>query len=230
MTWLDLPKLALDTETTGIDPETDRIVTVAIGRSQRAGDWTLIEDSLVNPGIPIPAEATKVHGITDEQAAEGSPPAEVLESVHEILTQAVERHIPVVAHNAPFDLTLLDREMRRHLSTPLPSGLIVLDTLALFRRFDFTTGGRKLESLASRHGIKFPAHNAAADALAAVQLLHIIAAANDLLPLVNPRDLHERQAVWAPAQQRAAHYKRIGNGGASTLTDTWPLIPWKDAA
>lgn len=69
-----MPLLSLDCESTGLAIESDRIVTIAIGRSTGPGDWNPIEDSLINPGVPIPAEATKVHGITDEDAAKGSPP------------------------------------------------------------------------------------------------------------------------------------------------------------
>lgn len=225
MTWLHSPILAMDTETTGTNVESDRIVTIAIGRSTGPGDWNLIEDSLINPGVPIQADATKVHGITDEDAAKGSPPRDVLESVHEILTQAAERRVPVVAHNVPYDATIVDREMRRHLGRGLPEGLLWLDTLVLFRRFDYSTGSRSLEHLAYRNGITFPAHNAAEDAKAALRLLHILASQNDLLPLASVHALQERQAAWYAAQQLAAHHKRLGNGQIQAAPSTdWPLI------
>ena len=230
MNWLTQPILSLDTETTGTDPESARIVTIAIGRSVRAGEWTLIEDSLINPGVPIEANATRVHGITDEQAAEGASPVEVLESVREILGQAAERSVPVVIHNAPYDLTLLDREMQRHLGHPCPIPPII-DTLVLFRRFDLGTGSRTLEQLAYRNGITFPAHNAAADALASLRLLHILAGENDLLPIVRPSDLHAKQAAWYEAQTLAAHHRRLGNGHVEPAPNTsWPLIPMEVSA
>jgi len=230
VTWLRMPLLSLDCESTGLAIESDRIVTIAIGRSTGPGDWNLIEDSLINPGVPIQADATKVHGITDEDAAKGSPPAEVLESVHEILTQAYVREIPVVGHNLTYDFTVLDREMRRHLGHGVTVPL-VLDTLVLFRRFDHTTGSRTLEQLAYRNGITFPAHNAAADALAALKLLHILAGENDLLPLVHPSDLHAKQAAWYEAQTLAAHHRRLGNGHVEPAPNTsWPLIPMEVAA
>lgn len=226
MSWLTSPLLAVDTESTGTNPESDRIVTLAIGRSAGPGDWTLIEDSLINPGMPIPPDATRVHGITDEQAAQGADPAEVLSSVLDILTQAAERRVPIVAHNVPYDATLIDRELRRHLGHGLPDGLLWLDTLVLFRRFDLTTGSRTLESLAHRHGITFPAHNAAADALASLRLLHILAGDNDLLPLVPVSYLQERQRAWSEAQQLAAEYRRRGNGHAPQPIETgWPVRP-----
>lgn len=230
MTWLHSPILAMDTEATDKTPETARIVTIAIGRSVRAGDWTLIEDSLINPGVPIEADATRVHGITDEDAAKGASPTEVLESVHEILSQAYVREIPVVGHNLTYDFTVLDREMRRHLGHGVTVPL-VLDTLVLFRRFDHTTGSRTLEQIAYRNGITFPAHNAAADALAALKLLHILAGENDLLPLVRPSDLHAKQAAWYEAQTLAAHHRRLGNGHVEPAPDTsWPLIPMEVSA
>lgn len=230
MSWLHSPLLAIDTETSGLAVETDRIITIAIGRSTGPGDWNLIEDSLINPGVPIEADATRVHGITDEDAAKGSPPAEALESVHEILSQAYVREIPVVGHNLTYDFTVLDREMRRHLGHGVTVPL-VLDTLVLFRRFDHATGSRTLEQLAYRNDIIFPAHNAAADALASLKLLHILAGENDLLPLVHPSDLHAKQAAWYEAQTLAAHHRRLGNGHVEPAPNTsWPLIPMEVAA
>ena len=131
----------------------------------------------------------------------------------------------MVAHNAAYDLTVLDREFRRHVGEPIPDGLIVLDTLCLFRRFDWTTGGRSLGKLAERHGITFPAHDAEADALASLRLLHILAALNDTLPLIPADVLHEAQRMWWVAQQDAAESNALGDGRTFTRQDCWPMIP-----
>jgi DNA polymerase III subunit epsilon len=229
MTWLTEPLCALDTETTGTDPETASLLTCCIGLSAGVGRW-LPRNWQANPGKPIPPEATKVHGITDEQASDWPGPAAVLAEIYEDLIDAAD-DTPIVGHNLLYDLTLLDREMRRHLGKPLPTGLIVLDTLVLFRRFDLTTGSRSLVQLASRHGITFPAHEAEADALASLRLLHILAADNDLLPHVDPQTLHHLQADWFAAQILAAHYRRLGNGQASEPPNTdWPIITNGDPA
>jgi len=111
MTWLNGPLLALDTETTGTDPESARIVQVCVGMSQRPGHWEPWT-RILNPGVPIPTEATHVHGITDARAAEeGMDPREALAHVHLTLSQAAERGVPVVAHNAAYDQLILDRVM-----------------------------------------------------------------------------------------------------------------------
>lgn len=186
-------------------------------------------DARRRPGVPIPAEAAAVHGYTDERVRiEGVRPANALPYVFEELTSAAETQTPIVAHNAPFDLTLLDREFRRHLGKPLPAGLTVLDTLALFRRFDWTTGGRSLGKLAGRHGITFPAHDAEADALASLRLLHILADANDLLPLIDADVLHRAQVGWWVQQQDAVEARAAGSGTPFTRQNHWPLIPATD--
>lgn len=61
---LTRPLFVIDAETTGVDPKNDRIVELGF---QQWGPEGLVKEwrSLVNPGVPIPASATKVHGITD---------------------------------------------------------------------------------------------------------------------------------------------------------------------
>jgi len=69
---LTRPLFVLDTETTGTDPRTDRIVEIGFQRWDATGmtkEWR----ALVNPGIPIPPEATKIHHITDEMVVNAPP-------------------------------------------------------------------------------------------------------------------------------------------------------------
>ena len=69
-----------DLETTGIDVETDRIVTAHVGLLDASGTVIRARDWIADPGIEIPAGATAVHGITTARArAEGRPAAEVIE-------------------------------------------------------------------------------------------------------------------------------------------------------
>ena len=230
MSWLDSPLLALDTESTGTDPTEARIVQITVGMSVGPGDWHPWT-RIGNPGVPIPDASAKIHGYTDTRVqTEGTTPSAALTKAYATLTDTAHRGIPVVAHNAAFDLTLLDREFRRHLGEPIPDGLIVLDTLCLFRRFDWTTGGRSLSKLAARYDITFPAHDAEADALASLKLLHILAVMNDLLPLITPATLHEAQQGWWVQQQDTAEARALGSGTAFERQDCWPLIPFTDGA
>ena len=230
MTWLDQPLLALDTETTGRDPESARIVTMCAGVSPRPGAWEPTSWR-VNPGIPIPAGASAVHGITDEDVANEPSGAAAVEPIWNHLADSAS--LPIVGHNLAYDMTVLDREFRRHLGKGVPDGLRCVDTLVLFRRFDFTTGGRRLETLADRYGITLNAHDAAADALASLRVLHILARENDLLPLVSIADLQPLQAKWHAAHIEAARQKRISRGQEAPPESTdWPIrhFPERTAA
>ena len=118
--------IAFDLETTGIKPQIDAIVEIGAvlfeGNQPQKSYGTLI-----NPGIPIPKEASSVHGITDEMVREKP-------SVEEVLADFAHfcGSLPLVAHNAPFDFKFLLKEITQHRSLA-PSG-VVLDTLPLARR------------------------------------------------------------------------------------------------
>ena len=65
---LDRPLVFFDIETTGLDLKNDRIIELAFIKLTPQGD-VLERTRRFNPGIPIPAEATAVHGITDADVA-----------------------------------------------------------------------------------------------------------------------------------------------------------------
>lgn len=69
---LDRPVVVFDTETTGVNPRSDRIVEIAcvkISPDGRREEWV----RRVNPGVPIPPASTAIHGIRDEDV-KGLPP------------------------------------------------------------------------------------------------------------------------------------------------------------
>jgi len=91
----------VDVETTGFSPVTDRIVELAcvlVDGDRVAGRW----GTLVNPRMPIPADATAVHGITDRMVA-GAP--DVAFALHKARSLSDGRTI--AAHCAHFDLSFV---------------------------------------------------------------------------------------------------------------------------
>jgi DNA polymerase-3 subunit epsilon len=117
--------IAFDLETTGTKPQDDMIVEIGAvvfdGAQVVKGYGTLID-----PGRPIPADASAVNGITDDMVR-GKP------RISEVLSDFAEfcGDLPLVAHNAPFDYKFLLEDIKLHESAA-PAGL-VLDTLPLSR-------------------------------------------------------------------------------------------------
>ncbi|MFD8866062.1 exonuclease domain-containing protein [Streptomyces sp. NPDC059590] len=224
-----------DLETTGISVETDRIVTACVVQCggkhpTQSATW------LADPGIDIPEGAAKVHGITTEQArAEGQPAGQVVEQVVAALVQVVNSGIPIVAMNASFDLTMLDREARRHRVMPLTDRvgdqLRVIDPRVLDKKIDrYRRGGRKLEDLCRSYEVKLDgAHSADADAIAACRVAWRIAQQEPAIGNASLDFLHEKQIDWAREQAESlADYFRRTPGKehqADGVRTEWPLIP-----
>lgn len=183
MGWHGGPLVGFDTETTGVDVGSDRIVTAAVVR--RAAGTTSARTWLVDPGVPIPAGATAVHGISTEHArAHGRPPREALEEVASALVTAWRAGIPVVAFNAAYDLSLLDFELARHGLPTVPQRLgrpagPVIDPLVLDRAEDrYRPGKRRLGDLCAVYGVATPdaLHAAHVDVVATLDVLERIVA------------------------------------------------------
>ena len=84
---MDRPVAVFDLETTGIDPDKDRIVQIAIIRVEPDGRRTTFE-TMVNPEVPIPPEATKVHGIKDSDVQDKPTFSQIRKEVEEYLKDA----------------------------------------------------------------------------------------------------------------------------------------------
>jgi len=219
-TLADRQLLGFDLETTSADPRTARIVTAAIvPAGGQALTW------LADPGVPIPAEATAIHGITTARArAEGAPAREVAWEVRWALERLWSEGGVVVAYNASYDLTLLAAELRRHGLPPLPLGP-VLDPLVLWRHAErYRRGKKTLGDAVERFGITLTdAHSALADAQAAVEVTRALDALVGWSAWT-PDEAMRRQAAWHRewATHFAEWFTSVG-GDASGVDPVWPM-------
>ncbi|MDF3149822.1 exonuclease domain-containing protein, partial [Streptomyces sp. T21Q-yed] len=180
--WYEGPLAAFDTETTGVDVETDRIVSAAVVVQDAPGTRPRVTRWLVNPGVPVPEAATAVHGLTEEHLQRnGRWPAPVMHEIAEELAGQAAAARPLVVMNAPFDLTLLDRELRRHRASSLDhwfeaTPLLVLDPRVLDKHLDrYRKGRRTLTDLCAHYEVTLDgAHDAAADALASLEVVRAV--------------------------------------------------------
>ncbi|RGE17952.1 exonuclease domain-containing protein [Leucobacter sp. wl10] len=216
-----------DTETTGVDTSRARIVSATIALLGPAGEASERYDWLLDPGIEIPPAAVQVHGISTEIArASGIDAAVGVQQIVAQLLEMIERGFPVVAYNAPFDLSLLAAEAERH-GVALPSGLSpVIDPLILDKQFDrYRKGKRTLEAVAAHHGVGIgSAHDAGDDAIAAGRVLQRIARKySDVIP-EDLEELHRAQVGWAAAQAESfQEYMRRVRDPSFIADGRWPM-------
>jgi DNA polymerase-3 subunit epsilon len=165
---VDVTFCVIDLETTGGNRNEDAITEVGAVRV-RGGECHGTFQTLVNPGRAIPPQITMLTGLTDTLVAPAPRIEAVLPSLLEFIGDAV-----VVGHNVGFDLAFVRNALERSGRTPLTP--TVVDTLALARRLvrDEVPDCR-LGTLASRLRLDHrPSHRALDDALATVDLLHLL--------------------------------------------------------
>ncbi len=163
--------VAVDLETTGLDPAKDEIVSVGwVALSGERIDLATAAHRLVAPTRAVPEQSAVLHAITDDVAARGAPPRAVLAELLAVLAGKV-----LVAHNASFELDFLRAACARAFGGRFLSPAV--DTLALGIRWlqrrntAFAPRELRLDALRRRHNLpRYRAHDALSDALAAAEL------------------------------------------------------------
>jgi DNA polymerase III subunit epsilon len=156
--------VVLDTETTGLDSATDKVIELALVKfeySRATGEVGRVlgdYDGLEDPGVPIPPESTALHGITDEMVRG----QRLDEAAVEALLDGVGI---VIAHNAGFDRPFVERRLPGFASLAWGCSLreVPWESVGI--------GSAKLEYLAYRYGFFFDAHRAEIDCRAALEVL-----------------------------------------------------------
>jgi DNA polymerase-3 subunit epsilon len=199
--WIAGPLLAFDLETTGVDPNTARPVSYAFVTYENG----IVVDTvyrLVNPGVPIPTEATAIHQITDEMVHDsGIPLDDAIAMCCAQLCDASTAGIPVVGMVLRYDLTVvatLDQSFGHCGLQPPHWGGPALDVSVIDRRLDkYRKGRRTLSDLCTEYGVEVGEarmHNAATDATLSVRVLQQLANRYPVLTRTDLKTLTLRQA------------------------------------
>lgn len=162
----------LDTETTGLDKNAEIIEIGVVG-----ADGETLYESYVRPSQPIPAEATRLHGISNDTVQKALAWPSVWAGVRQHLINR-----PIGIYNAEFDLRLMRQSMERY-RLPWRENLNWFDILQLYAEYRgiWDPARRsyrffKLEEAGRQLGIPIPnAHRAVTDALLARAVLHRLA-------------------------------------------------------
>lgn len=191
--WTELPFLVVDTETTGLDKTTHRVIEIA---------WVLFEARkeiasdarLCSVPDPIPEEITDITGISSAMLIDQPGFEFHIDSFLEAASKAAF----IVAYNANFDRLFIEAEFAR--AGKIMPQFTWVDPCVYIREFDRYQKGKKLSDAAARWGVSLNgAHRALADAKAAGHLLL------KLMPHLKASSLSELitlQNGWQQDQER----------------------------
>jgi DNA polymerase-3 subunit epsilon len=189
----DRPLVVFDLETTGADRLTDRIVEIAALRFGPAGAVATFE-SRVNPGVKIPRESTRIHGITDADVATAPFFCEIAGRILEFFGDA-----DLAGYNVrSFDVPLLVREFElANVVLPLENRRVV-DIQTIYFKKEPRDLAAAVRFFAGREHTS--AHSALADVIASAEVL-----AGQFRRYADlPRDVAALHELSRPAESRFA--------------------------
>lgn len=190
--------VSVDTETTGTDPQTARVVEFGaclFEDGQPGRSW----QRLFHPGVPIPREASAVHGLCDQHVAR-CPPLSSWAQLPALLRSDRLCGYNLLAYDGP----VLAAEAQRHLGLTLTVG--GLDPLVFVRWHWRHLRRRNLGAVAAHLGIELTAaHSAAADARCAGEVL-VELVRQGLVPCARPDALRLQAALAAELDEERARW------------------------
>lgn len=230
MSWIQGPFLGFDTETTGVDVTSSRLVTAALVWRQDGTDT--VSTWLADPQVDIPESATNVHGISTQFAREnGQNVAEVLEDVLARLAAAVHQGVALVAFNGSFDLQLLHNEAKRHGVATLEDRLggpltAYLDPLVIDRAADrYRRGKRTLKDLIGVYQVT-PRDNLHTAEVDVQGTLDVLEAQLQRFPALGQMSLPE-MFQWQQSEHRkwARNFNEFlrSKGRIGDVAESWPM-------
>ena len=211
--------LSFDLETTGVDPQTAKIVTSALVsiRGKERDDLEMLAD----PGIEIPEQASAVHGITTEYAREhGKPHDEVLAETIRRIRQGWEDGATLIVYNATYDLSVL-RALEPSFTVDGP----VFDPFVVDKEKNkFRKGKRTLENVCAHYNVPLDnAHEAAADAVAAARVAWKLTREFPELVEMTSDELMLAQSTWYYQSQVELQAWFEKQGKSTSVNNNWPI-------
>ncbi|MFJ2115868.1 MULTISPECIES: 3'-5' exonuclease [unclassified Streptomyces] len=232
--WYEGPLAAFCTGTTGADTEQDRIISASLVVQDMADIRPRVTRWLIDPGVELPPVAVEAHGLTaDFLHRNGRWPAPVIEEIGRALGGQCAAGRPLVVMNAPFHLTVLDRELRRHRASALARALegvplCVLDPRVLDSHLDrYRKGRRALTDLCAHYGVKpGGAYGGELTALSALEVTRAIGRRfAPRMQRLSAAELHTLQTYWYKEGARGTRHWLPLPGTEEPAAPTWPLRP-----
>ncbi len=186
--------ICFDLETTGLSPLNDRIIEIGAVRI-KGGEVVDSFVTFVDPERPIPAQNTEITGITDEMVAGAPREAAAIGLFLDYIGD-----LPLIAHNASFDLSFLRSALERQ---GIAREFCVLDTLTLAQALLPELRRHRLDSLTKHFKLpSFSHHRANDDALALAKIYF------KLTELLEQREINTLAAINGNIGGRSVHHAR----------------------
>lgn len=216
-----------DTETTSPEPTEARLVTAFLGLwDTETEKFEQHLEFLINPGVPIPEEASAIHGITDEVASRGMNPVEALELMFYVFHDWSE--YPHVAYNLPFDATVLNCELERYGYTAFDwTKRQLIDPLVLERHFNkYKKGKKRLMDVAAQRGITLDESRLHAADYDSEITARVVTQQIQEWGMPTNEEQAQYHAEWANSFQ--SYLRRVKNDATLTISGDWPTRQKED--
>ena len=206
--------VAIDVETTGLDPKNDRIIEIGAVRFSN-GNAIKEYSSLVNPGLPLPRNIVQLTGIQDKDVACAPKFESIASAVLEFIAD-----MPLCGHQIEFDINFINAELKRLGKPKILAPEI--DTALLSRVVTPSIARYSLKHVSRALGVELSnAHRALADAKASGFVACSLLNKFDGIPL-NVRAVLARFSP--PSLIKTLLYKSIGaNTHTNNFIDVFPL-------
>jgi DNA polymerase III subunit epsilon len=212
--------IAIDTETTGLSFETDRVIEIGIAIFIK-GKCVRRTSFLLNV-VDVPNTAVAINGITGEMLSDGHDPEWAFALVSSIMHKQPRL---VLAYNAPFDLMMLANEFRRHGIVYDYNRIRVIDPLVI-ERHHRVYAKNKLVNVIERYRLPYDetiAHRAGQDAELAGHIW-MVQQIRYGLSHMNPSVIQDKLFNWAKEWQDNFEAYKAMRGHSVTMTP-WPYDP-----
>ena len=142
-----LREIVFDTETTGLDETTDRVIEIGCIELMNHVPTNKTFHVYINPEREVPENVIKVHGITSDFLKDKPKFSEIADDFLNFIKDS-----KLVAHNASFDIKFINSELKRIGKEELNWDLVI-DTLQLSRKKNKTLSRHNLDSLCRYYNI-----------------------------------------------------------------------------
>ena len=191
------PYVILDVETTGLNPTTDKIIQLSAIKYDITGQPIGSYDTYLNPGFPIPNEASKVNKITDRMVSNAPRAGDIRDEFFDFLEDCL-----IVGYNTTFDLKFIENAFDGHFR-----GCPYVDAMAIARKA-FELPSYKLQNVASYVGLSSSRfHNSLVDCEAVAAILRkVVPDLSDYVKEFGKKQGHSYDSgYW-----QGAEYYRLG--------------------